>query len=80
MSFEVLAAVMAAAGGVADMREFPACHQLAGMCGAALVDAGHVHYCGMGVTHASPDFRSPSHRCVCGRAWTENTDAGVSSP
>lgn len=67
--------MMVAAGDAVDMRDLPACHGLDGMCRAALVDAGHVHLCGMGATHASPDFRSPSHRCVCGRAWTE-----VSSP
>lgn len=73
MSLEFLAAMFHAQ----DMRDLPACARLTGMCNAALIanidDAGHrhVHFCGMGATHASPDMRSPAHRCVCGETWTE---------
>jgi len=55
------------------------CDRLAGMCQCQLVgpqdDRGtrRVHFCGMSQTHASPDLRSPTHRCVCGEAWHEVT-------
>ncbi len=64
--------------GADNMADLPMCDRLPGMCGAVLLstdDAGtkRIHFCGMAATHASPDFRSPLHRCVCHETWTEAT-------
>jgi hypothetical protein len=69
-----------------EMGDLPSCERIPDRCNAVLVrkvdntSPRHVHFCDLEATHASPDFRIPTHRCVCTETWSENTGTPEVSP